>query len=465
MQRDFAELFEDQTDIGICVFDADGRFLYVNPAFLKIRNVSEKEYLGRTAYDLYNSNLTDKCIWDMVYKTRTTTTDVQTVMSKDGKVLRKHLVTIQPLLNEAGEITSAIAYYKDLYSFTKEYDDLSARVNPLDSINSFHDWLDGNRSSPPFVAESPQMKQLCQAANKVGNISSTVLITGETGTGKEIFASYIHNVSNRRDHDFIVVDCASLPESLMESELFGYEKGTFTGALHTGKKGLIESADGGTLFLDEINSLPLSLQGKLLRVIETKSIKKLGSIHPKPVDFRLIAATNVDLMQCIKDKTFRSDLYFRLNVLPFHLPPLRSRQEDIVPMANFFLRQFHKLYGIHKELSPKVYKEMLDYDWPGNIRELRNFIERIVIMGVETSAGLSGLGYAAVERSNPVVRENHSEPVAEQLSLAGVPEGEEERKIILSALEINRNHRERTAQYLHISRRTLQYKLKKYNIV
>lgn len=463
MQMNFAEMFEDQTDIGICVFDADGCFLYVNQAFLKIRNVSEKEYLGFTPYDLYNNNLTDKCIWDMVCKTRTTTTDIQTVMSKDGRILRKHLVTIQPILNEAGDIISAIAYYKDLDSFTKEYDDLSARVNPMDSCNSFHEWLDGNRLTPPFVAESPQMKHLCQSAFKVGNINSTVLITGETGTGKEIFASYIHSLSNRRDHDFIVVDCASLPESLMESELFGYEKGTFTGGLQTGKKGLIESADGGTLFLDEINSLPLSLQGKLLRVIETKAIKKLGSIQPKPVDFRLIAATNVDLSQCIKDKTFRSDLYFRLNVLPFHLPPLRERKEDIIPMTDFFLNQFHKLYGIHKDLSPKVYNEILEYNWPGNIRELRNFIERIVIMGVETSASFSSLGY---NLSNPTtVQESNFEQDSEQLSLAGVPEGEEERKIILSALKINRNHRERTAKYLHISRRTLQYKLKKYNIV
>jgi len=454
MQVDYGELFKNHSDIGICVFDSHGRFLYTNNAFLKIRNVTKEEYLGLTPHDLYNKNLTDKCILDSVYKTRTITTDVQTVMSKDGTILRKHLVTIQPILNEAGEITSAVAYYKDLQLFTQEYDDSSARVHTTDSVNFFREWLDGSRTKPPFVAESENMKELCRSAHKVSNIGSTVLITGETGTGKEVFASYIHSVSSRRDHDFIVVDCTSLPESLMESELFGYEKGTFTGALTHGKKGLIESADGGTLFLDEINSLPISLQGKLLRVIETKTIKKLGSVQPKPVDFRLVAATNVDLQQCIKDKTFRADLFYRLNVLPFHMPSLRDRKNDIIPLTNYFLDKFYQQYGICRELSPKVYAEMLEYSWPGNVRELRNFVERMVIMGVEANTGLyGGAEYDAQLSTKP-----------EKLPLNGIFEGEEERKIILSALDENQNHRERTAKYLHISRRTLQYKLKKYNI-
>ncbi|NCU27920.1 PAS domain-containing protein, partial [Candidatus Nomurabacteria bacterium] len=185
-QVDYAGLFKNHSDIGICVFDAHGRFLCTNNTFLKIRNVPEKEYLGLTPHDLYNKNLTDKCILDSVYKTRTITTDVQTVMSKDGKILRKHLVTIQPILNEAGEITCAVAYYQDLESFTQEYDDSSARVHTTDSTGSFREWLDGTRAMPPFVAESKIMKELSEAAYKVSNISSTVLITGETGAGKSI---------------------------------------------------------------------------------------------------------------------------------------------------------------------------------------------------------------------------------------------------------------------------------------
>lgn len=300
------------------------------------------------------------------------------------------------------------------------------------------------------------MRRLCQTARKVADIGSTVLLTGETGTGKEVFASYIHNISNRRDHSFIVVDCTSLPESLMESELFGYEKGTFTGALSSGKKGMIESANGGTLFLDEINSLPLSLQGKLLRVIETKTIKKLGSVKPQPVDFRLIVATNVDLTQCIEEKSFRSDLYYRLNVLPFHLPPLRERREDIIPLANRFLEEFQQVYGIRRAFSQQVFDELLEYDWPGNIRELRNFVERSVVMG-----------NAVLERPvSELPAQTEPPPVPLRRSrLAGIPPGEEEKAVILSALAANNHHREHTARALGISRRTLQYKLKKYHII
>ena len=443
--------YDNHPDIGVCVFDAQGRYLYINDTFLTIRHVPREEYLGLSAYDLYENNLTDKCVIDSVFKTKAATTDVQTVMSRDGKVLRKHLVTLRPFLDEHGEITHVVGYYKDLDSFNAEYDGKSAPSHIPEGDGHFRDWLEGKTEHPPFVARSENMRELCRAARRVADTGSTVLLTGETGTGKEVFASYLHNLSNRRDHDFIVVDCASLPESLMESELFGYEKGTFTGGLTTGKKGLIESANGGTLFLDEVNSLPLSLQGKLLRVIETKSIKKLGSVKPQSVDFRLIAATNVDLIQCIAEKTFRSDLYYRLNILPFHLPPLRERRDDIIPLVNRFLEEFYQKYGIRREFSPTLCQEMLDYGWPGNVRELRNFIERSVVMGTDS------LDFPAVP-AKPA-------PAPAVSPLAGVSEGEEEKEAILAALAANGNHREHTAQALGISRRTLQYKLKKYHIV
>lgn len=452
----YAKQFDDWTDVGVCIFDAQGHFLYVNNTFLKIRNVSSEEYLGLTPYDLYDNKLTDKCVLDSVYKTRATTTDVQIVASKDGQVIRKHLVTIRPVFDDAGEISCFIGYYKDLDSFNKEYDSSGAPAHTPEGDLRFRDWLEGKRKDPPFVAKSPIMVQLCRTAKQVADIGSTVLLTGETGTGKEVFASYIHNISNRKNHSFIVVDCTSLPEALMESELFGYEKGTFTGALSSGKKGMIESANGGTLFLDEINSLPLSLQGKLLRVIETKSIKKLGAVKPQPVDFRLIVATNVDLTKCIEDKTFRSDLYYRLNVLPFHLPPLRERREDIIPLAKRFLEEFQQAYGIRREFSPQVFEELLEYDWPGNVRELRNFVERSVVMG-----------NVKLEEHRCLQQETRSEPspsIPKLSPLAGVPAGEEEKALILAALAANGHHREHTAQALGISRRTLQYKLKKYNI-
>ena len=449
------ELYKDRSDVGFCIYDAEGHYTYMNDAFLRIRNVSREEYLGLTPYDLYRNNLIDRCVIDTVYRTKTTTSDVQTVMSKNGRVLRKHLVTICPVLNEAGGISCFVAYYRDLDSFNAEYDSSSVPSHMVEQDGRIRDWIIGQNSTCPFVAKSSNMVKLYSDAKRVANIDSTVLLTGETGTGKEVFASYIHNISSRKNHDFVVVDCASIPESLMESELFGYEKGTFTGALTQGKRGLIESADGGTLFLDEVNSLPLSLQGKLLRVIETKTIKKLGSVSKQRVDFRLIAATNTDLAACVEKKTFRADLYYRLNVLPFRLPPLRERKEDIIPLAQRFLSEFQEKYGIERDFSANLYEEMLRYHWPGNVRELRNFVERTVIMGpanleiAEESAHHSG-----AEAQTPV----------QTFSLSGIPAGEQECQVITEALKANRGHRENTAKALGIARRTLQYKLKKYNI-
>ena len=443
--------YDKQTDVGICVYDRGGHYIYINDTFLKIRKVSREEYLGLTPYDLYNNNLTDKCVMDAVRKNRATTTDVQTVFSKDGKtVLRKHLVTLRPIFDANGEIEYYVGYYKDLESFNEEYDDKTAPRHTNTDERGFRTMIEGEPEKVPFVAVSENMKALCQTARQVADIDSTVLLTGETGTGKEVFASYLHTISKRRTHNFVVVDCAALPETLMESELFGYEKGTFTGGLSTGKKGLIENADGGTLFLDEINSLPMSLQGKLLRVIETKSIKKLGSVKPQKVDFRLIATTNVDLVKCVAEKTFRADLYYRLNILPFYLPPLRERRDDIRPLVSRFLNEFQQQYGVRRELSENVYQEMMEYDWPGNVRELRNFIERSVLMGA-----------TALEPWTAPP----PEPEKKVFSLSRTASEDEEKKAILAALAANNNHRERTAQALNISRRTLQYKLKKYNIV
>lgn len=235
---------------------------------------------------------------------------------------------------------------------------------------------------------------------------------------------------------------------------------------------MIESADGGTLFIDEINSLPLDLQGKLLRTLETKTIKRIGSVKTKPVDFRLIVATNIDLLQCVQKKQFRLDLYYRINILTFDIPPLRARKEDIIPLARVFEQTFHEKYGRDIFFSAKLYNEMLSYSWPGNVRELRNFIEKLVIMGPDdivlpNQCSLPGFEpVSSGEMPDTPVNTAAGIPV-------GFPEGitphnsgsrgadpEAEKTAIIEALRINRNHREKTAQYLNISRRTLQYKLK-----
>ena len=224
------------------------------------------------------------------------------------------------------------------------------------------------------------MQQVFRIAKRLSAFNSNVLITGESGVGKEEVTRYIHRNSLRAKRPFVAVNCGAIPENLLESELFGYEAGAFTGASHKGKEGRIALADKGTLFLDEIGELPLRLQSKLLQVIQEKQIVKLGGVKPVSIDFRLVAATNQDLEALVEKKRFRSDLFFRLNVLPLWIPPLRERREEIVPLCLSILGEMNAKYGTEKVFSDEVKRHLAAYSWPGNIRELRNVIERLVIV-------------------------------------------------------------------------------------
>lgn len=474
------ELNNDVTDTGIAVFDQNGHFLYVNNSFLTIRNVDRSFYSSITAFDLSKNGLIDKCIMDEVCKKHIPVSDVQLVKSEDGKVIKKHLVTVYPIFDENHSIKNFIAYYKNLDTFIHSEEGTTEEAPPF---------VIGDT---PIVAESPVTKTLYTKAKRAADTDATILITGETGTGKDVFARFIHANSRRRNKELVIIDCTSLPSSLMEAELFGYEKGSFTGA-NQSKPGLIESADGGTLFIDEINSLPLDLQGKLLRTLETKTIKRIGSVKSKPVDFRLLVATNINLLQCVKDKKFRLDLYYRINILTFDIPPLRARKEDIVPLARVFEHVFRQKYGREIFFSTQLYNEMLAYSWPGNVRELRNFVEKLVIMGPDdislpvalqdpvSDSFPAGNGLYPPEHSVSEIPvgfpEDIQKPSAPKAD-AGQPrdltphfsssrntDPETEKARIIEALRINGNHREKTAQYLNISRRTLQYKLKKYGLI
>ncbi len=229
------------------------------------------------------------------------------------------------------------------------------------------------------IFSSSKMKEIMEIADRIAPSSATVLIEGESGTGKEVLARYIHRKSGRTGR-FVAVNCAAIPETLLESELFGYERGAFTGAVSS-KEGKFELADKGTLLLDEIGDMPLSLQAKLLRVIQEQEVERLGAKGAKKVDVRIIATTNRDLERMVEEGTFREDLYYRLNVIPIKIPPLRERKEDVIPLARHFLDKFAKLYGREGlNLSPEAEEELLNYSWPGNVRELENVIERAVIL-------------------------------------------------------------------------------------
>jgi len=223
------------------------------------------------------------------------------------------------------------------------------------------------------------MRNLLETVIRLAEVNSTILITGESGTGKELIAETIHNNSARKNGPFVKVNCGAIPESLLESELFGYESGAFTGARKEGKLGYCELASGGTIFLDEISELPLSLQAKLLRFLQNKEIIRIGGRNPFKVDVRIIAATNRNLLEMVRKREFREDVYYRLNVVPINIPPLRERKEDIPNLVVHFMQLFNNKYRLAKRIDPGVIDILMRHDWPGNIRELENLIERLVV--------------------------------------------------------------------------------------
>ena len=300
------------------------------------------------------------------------------------------------------------------------------------------------------VAESESMKHIFRLADQVAPQASTVLLTGESGTGKEVVARFIHRRSLRRDHAFVAINCAAITETLLESELFGHEKGSFTGATHT-RRGRFELANGGTLFLDEVAEMGASLQAKFLRVLQEQQFERIGSDRTITVDVRVIAATNRELAEAIASKSFREDLYYRLSVFPIHIPPLRERREDILPLMEFFTRNLSARMGRPvPSLSPDAKELLRSYDWPGNARELANAIERALIVSQ------SGV----IEREDlPMKGETAAPGLARPGLLAQI-----ERTAILEALSRNKGDRRATSEELGISLRTLQYRLKEYGI-
>jgi two-component system response regulator HydG len=317
----------------------------------------------------------------------------------------------------------------------------------------------------PLVSRSPEIKEIFSLIKKVAKSNATILIQGETGTGKELIAGLIQFISNRADKPYVKVNCAALPENLLESELFGHEKGAFTGAYQT-RIGKFEQADGGTLFLDEIGDMHLSTQAKILRVLQDQTFSRLGGNKTIDVDVRVVAATNKDLWQEIELGNFRADLYYRLNVVTLHIPPLRKRREDIVLIAEFFRRKIAR--EVRKKVrgfSAETIDLLKNHSWPGNIRELKNLVERSVLVaedGQEITAkdlSMSGKDYFAAGGKD---RRRASD--GEVLSLDTLNLEVIEKEAILRALEMRNWVQKDAAQLLAISPRALNYKINYHNI-
>lgn len=312
--------------------------------------------------------------------------------------------------------------------------------------------ISGKYKFENIVGKSPQMKKIFELVEVVANSRSSVLLTGESGTGKELIAKAIHYNSPRKDGPFVKINCAALPEGLMESELFGHEKGAFTGAIRL-THGRFELADEGTLLLDEISEIPLSLQSKLLRVLQEKEFERVGSGQPIQVDVRIISTTNQNLKALIEKGKFREDLFYRLNVIPIHIPPLREKKEDIIPLAEHFLRKYNlENNRFIKGISEQVFEMFMEYFWPGNIRELENFIERAVV---------TAKGKVLVPDDFP--KEIFFKKELNKLGVGNTLE-EVEKSLILKTLEACAGNKTKAAEILRISTRTLRNKLSEYGV-
>lgn len=332
------------------------------------------------------------------------------------------------------------------------------RQRLIEEVRTLRSALDVRYGFESIVGRSKALLRVLEMASRVAQRDSTVLIRGETGTGKELLARAIHHNSGRRNQPFVTINCGTIPKELMESELFGYERGAFTGAQGS-KAGKVEMAHGGTLFLDEIGELPTEMQVKLLRLLQEGEIEKVGATTPRTVDVRVIAATHRNLQSMIEDGFFREDLFYRLAVVPLDLPPLRERKEDIPELVHHL---FHRLIERHKlpslQLHPSVIPPLINYRWPGNVRELENIIERMIVLAVSDCITDSDLP-PEIRASAPPEREFFVELPDQGISLDRV-----ERDLLLRALEKFNWNQTQAARYLDISRRTLIYRMEKHSL-
>jgi len=435
---------------GAIVLDKDLRFVYISDDYAKIMDVDIPSALGKRIDEVIDNT-------DIPAIVESGEDSRNAIYTRHGKTFLVNRFLIKENNQFAGLM--AQASITDAHLERKElklvYDKL---LNTIDYYREKYE-----RESVGFIgldsiiAKSASIERIKESIKIIAPTKSSVLITGETGTGKEVFAGALHKLSDRADKPFIKLNCASIPETLMESELFGYESGSFTGALKTGKIGDFEAANGGTIFLDEVDSLSLNMQAKLLRCIQEKEIKKIGSTKPIKIDVRFIFATNKDLYQLVKEEKFRDDFYYRINVVHITLPPLRERKEDILPLANLFLKKNNE--EMHRNVirfHPLAINILESHDWPGNIRELENCVERAFNYSIGNVIMPSDIRF---EGQKPFYTLDEKD----SYKLKYIRE-EAEKTAIITALEKTGGNKKEAAELLDIDRTVLYDKINKYGI-
>lgn len=441
----------------ISVVDADGNGLLINPAYTRLTGLTEKDVIGKPAdVDISEGE-------SMHMQVLRTGQAVRGVPIKVGPRNKDVIVNVAPIIVD-GVLKGSVGVIHDISDMKKATEELERVKRLVRTLRARYTFAD-------IVGRSDGMQIAVEQGRKAAETPVTVLLRGESGTGKELFAHAIHNESSRKYNEFVRVNCAAIPESLLESELFGYEEGAFTGAKRGGKKGLFEEASGGTIFLDEIGELSMSMQAKLLRVLQEKEIVRIGGTKAIAVNVRVIVATHVNLEQAIGKGTFREDLYYRINVLPIRIPPLRDRLLDLPELTGHLIQKYNQEYGRNvQEVAPAALEQLGRYNWPGNVRELENVISRSMInmrfqetiiqpYHVPELAGISG---NAGGEGIPSLSANNMLPAEEKTLNQQIEEVEAE--IIRRALRKRDGNKTATARDLGLSVRNLYYKIEKYGL-
>jgi len=394
--EDYLDDLLDASFDGIVISDAEGNVLKANRAYQKLSDIAREEIVGHNLGDMVRNKVLQGAVVFEVTKTRVPTTRIHTY-DRTGKVA---MVTGSPVFDDQGTLIYVVANFRDVTQLRKLSETLGRSSDPFGHSEEESFYLKPDLAELPdygILVRNEKMKACLQQALRVARFDTPVLILGESGVGKTKLAQIIHQASLRSRKPFISINCGSIPENLLESELFGYEKGAFTGANVQGKPGQFELARGGTLVLEEIGDLSFPLQVKLLQAIDEKRILKIGGKNPLEIDVRLIAVTNRDLKKMVADGQFRNDLYFRLNVIPITVPALRERSDEIPLLVRYFFSKFNGQHSMTKYPDSSLLRVLCQYDYPGNVRELKNLVERLVIMAPEDIVQEEHLGALACD--------------------------------------------------------------------
>lgn len=456
LKDNFMSILEASFD-GILIANGEGICYFVNESYTRDTGIDRKDIIGKNMKKLINPVWMKSSIVIEVMQNKSAVS-----MEHDTKNGKHILVTGNPIFDDDGEISLIVVNTRDLsYINSLKIQLENSQILNEKFLNIFgipEDERTEDTINYGAVVVNKRMRELYEVAKRVSTYNTTVLITGESGTGKELVARYIHRADPvRSKKPFIVVNCGAIPPNLLESELFGYEEGAFTGAVKGGKKGLFEQADKGVIFLDEIGEMEPQLQVKLLRALETKSIMRVGSATEKPIDIRIVAATNKELQEEVDAGRFRADLYYRLRVINLKIPPLRERIDEILPLAALFTNSFNELYGQNKKLTNDLILAMESHSWQGNVRELKNVIENMVVVSPNEYLKSSDLPWNA---ENGIVLSHEEDD--QDLSLKDALEKYE--ILVLQRAKEKWHTTEKMGQMLKVNQSTISRKLKKYGI-